>query len=109
MTPPVGVVGASARAAVHSLARAGLSAWAVDLFADRDLARVAPCAVCPPDRYPAALPELARQFPPGPALYTGGLENHPAVVGELAADRELWGNPPDRLERVREPFRSCPP
>jgi predicted ATP-grasp superfamily ATP-dependent carboligase len=108
MNPTVGVVGASARAAVHSLARAGLSAWAVDLFADRDLARVAPCAACPPDRYPAALPELARQFPPGPVLYTGGLENYPAVVAELAADRELWGNRPEVLERVRDPFQLFP-
>ncbi|HJZ56940.1 MAG TPA: ATP-grasp domain-containing protein [Gemmataceae bacterium] len=108
MNPTVGVVGASARAAVHSLARAGLSAWAVDLFADRDLALVATCARCPPDRYPAALPELARQFPPGPVLYTGGLENHPRVVAELATDRELWGNPPEVLERVRDPQRVFP-
>ena len=33
------MVGASARAAVHSLLRAGYSAWAVDLFGDRDLKR----------------------------------------------------------------------
>lgn len=102
--PPTGVVGASARAAVHSLARAGLAAWAVDLFADRDLKRVAACAVCPFPGYPAALPRLAAQFPPGPVLYTGGLENHPHVVAELAAARDLWGNPPAVLERVRDPY-----
>jgi predicted ATP-grasp superfamily ATP-dependent carboligase len=106
--PRVGVVGASARAAVHSLARAGFTAWAVDLFADRDLTRVAPCAVCPPDSYPDAIPGLAAQFPPGPVLYTGGLENHPHVIAELAATRELWGNPPDVLERVRDPHRLFP-
>jgi predicted ATP-grasp superfamily ATP-dependent carboligase len=105
MTPAVGVVGASARAAVHSLARAGYSAWAVDLFADRDLARIAPCVACPMADYPAALPRLAAAFPPGPVLYTGGLENHPAVVAELSARRELWGNPPDVLEAVRNPHR----
>ena len=105
---PCGVVGASARAAVHSLARAGYLAWAVDQFADRDLTRVAACAVCPPDRYPAALPELAAQFPPGPVLYTGGLENHPHVVAELARTRELWGNPPEVLARVRDPFALFP-
>ena len=104
----IGVVGASARAAVHSLARAGLSAWAVDLFGDRDLARVAPCAVCSFVDYPAALPRLAAEFPPGPVLYTGGLENHPTVVAELAATRKLWGNTPDVLERVRDPFRLFP-
>ncbi|MBN9121121.1 MAG: ATP-grasp domain-containing protein [Planctomycetes bacterium] len=78
--------------------------WAVDLFADRDLARVAKCVVCPADVYPDAIPALASQFPPGPVLYTGGLENHPRVVAELAAQRELWGNTPDVLERVRDPF-----
>jgi predicted ATP-grasp superfamily ATP-dependent carboligase len=102
------VVGASARAAVHSLARAGLSASSVDLFADRDLKRVAECAVCPMDRYPEAIPELAAQFPPGPVLYTGGLENYPHVIGELAAVRELWGNPPEVLARVRDPFTLFP-
>ncbi|MBA4066448.1 MAG: hypothetical protein C0501_22595 [Isosphaera sp.] len=104
----VGVVGASARAAVHSLARAGYPAWAVDLFADRDLARVAPCAACPWDEYPTALPRLASQFPPGPVLYTGGLENHPDIVAGLAAARELWGNPPAVLELVRDPHRLFP-
>lgn len=99
----VGVVGASARAAVQSLARAGYAAWAVDQFGDRDLARVAPCAVCPPGEYPDALPRLAAQFPPGPVLYTGGLENHPHIVAQLAQTRELWGNPPDVLARVRDP------
>ncbi|MBP3956559.1 ATP-grasp domain-containing protein [Gemmata sp. G18] len=100
----VGVIGASARSAVHSLARAGFRAWAVDQFADRDLKRVAACAVCPHDRYPDALPELAAQFPPGPVLYTGGLENHPHIVAEIARTRELWGNPPEVLARVRDPF-----
>ena len=104
----VGVVGASARAAVHSLARAGVEAWAVDQFADRDLTRVAECALCPPGRYPDALPELAARFPPGPVLYTGGLENHPHVVAELSRSRELWGNPPEVLARVRDPFALFP-
>lgn len=104
----VGVVGASARAAVHSLLRAGLKAWAVDLFGDRDLQMVAPCAVCPLDEYPAALPRLAAQFPPGPVMYTGGLENYPAVVAELARTREVWGTALEALERVRDPHNLFP-
>ncbi len=99
------MVGASARAAVHSLARAGNEAWAVDQFCDRDLARVAPCARS--INYPDDIPELAKQFPPGPVLYTGGLENHPHTVAELARTRELWGNPPDVLARVRDPHSSA--
>lgn len=101
----VGVVGASARAAVHSLARAGFSAWAVDLFADRDLARIAPCKVCPATSYPDALPELARDFPRSQILYTGGLENYPQVLAGLADDHELWGNPPSVTQLVRDPIR----
>lgn len=99
----VGVVGASARAAAMSLVRAGFEPWAVDLFADRDLRRVAPVVRCPLADYPAALPDLAEQFPPGPVLYTGGLENHPEVVAELARRRELWGVGPDVLRTVRQP------
>lgn len=106
--PAVGVVGASARAAVHSLARAGFGAWAVDLFGDRDLTRVAPCAVCPLDDYPRAIPHLAEQFPSGPVMYTGGLENHPNVVAELARGRELLGAAPELLEQVRDPWRLFP-
>jgi predicted ATP-grasp superfamily ATP-dependent carboligase len=101
----VGVVGASARAAVGSLLRAGFAAWAADLFTDRDLKRTAPCARCPADDYPDALPRLADTFPPGPVIYTGGLENRPDVVRDLAARRPLWGNPPAVLEAVRDPFR----
>lgn len=101
----VGVVGASARAAVGSLRRAGFAAWAADLFADRDLRRAAACVRCPAADYPDALPRLADAFPPGPVLYTGGLENRPDVVRELAARHPLWGNPPEVLEAVRDPFR----
>lgn len=99
------MVGASARAAVGSLLRAGFDAWAVDLFADRDLRRMAPCVRCPLGGYPAALPARCDPFPPGPVLYTGGLENYPDVVRELARRRPLWGNGPDVLDRVRDPFR----
>lgn len=108
MTPSgattVGVVGASARAAVGSLRRAGFAAWAVDLFADRDLRRTAPCVRCPAADYPEALPRLADAFPPGPVVYTGGLENRPDVVRDLAARRPLWGNPPDVIAAARDPF-----
>src|SRR5262245_37140002 len=103
--PTGGVVGAGARAPVGSLLRAGFAAWAVDLFADRDLRRMAPCIRCPTDDYPDALPRLADAFPPGPVMYTGGLENRPDVVHELGARRPLWGNPPDVLAAVRDPFR----
>jgi predicted ATP-grasp superfamily ATP-dependent carboligase len=100
---PVGVVGASARAAVMSLMRAGFRAWAIDLFADRDLQRLAPVRRCPIDDFPQAIPALAGQFPPGPVLYTGGLENYPEVIAALATEREVWGCPADVLPTLRDP------
>lgn len=99
----IGVVGASARAAVMTLARAGHSCWAVDLFNDRDLKRIAPCARCPLDHFPHAIPALAERFPSGPVMYTGGIENHPDVIAELSRLRELLGNGPDAVKRVRDP------
>lgn len=100
----IGVVGASARAAAASIRRAGMQAWAVDLFGDRDLLRIAASRRCPFEDYPHGLVELASQFPPGPFLYTGGLENHPDTIARLAESRPLLGNPPAVLAKVRDPF-----
>lgn len=100
----IGVVGASVRAAVASLQRAGFEAWAVDQFCDRDLSRQAASTRCPFEQYPAILSDLAATFPPGPVLYTGGLENEPAIVDRLAATRPLWGNSSGVLAKVRDPF-----
>ena len=104
---PLGIVGASARTADTAAARAGFAPWAIDLFADRDLRRIAPTVRCPMDEYPAALPRLVEEMPPGPVMYTGGLENHPDVVRELAARRELWGNDAATLKFGRIPHLLC--
>jgi predicted ATP-grasp superfamily ATP-dependent carboligase len=100
----IGVVGASARAAVMTLARAGRQCWAVDLFNDRDLKRLAPCVRCSFGDFPHAIPALAAQFPPGPVMYTGGLENHPDVIAELSRSRELLGNDAEAVRRARDPL-----
>lgn len=96
------IVGASARAAAQSAQRAGWEVAAVDLFADEDLK-----ATCPTWRasdYPHGLTKAAAQAPPGPWLYTGGLENHPEVVAAISAQRELLGNGPAVLRACRDPF-----
>ena len=99
------ILGASARAAAASARRAGLEPFAVDLFADRDTQLLCEQVWrCPPDEYPAGLFRLAEQVPPMPWMYTGGLENYPDLVGELAGRRELWGNGPDVLRTVRDPW-----
>ncbi len=36
-------------------------------------------------------------------MYTGGLENYPDLVGQLAKVRPLWGNPAGVIQRVRQP------
>lgn len=104
MSDRVLILGASVRAAAASARRAGLTPFGVDLFADRDTAELCEhVARCPLADYPRGLFDLARRLPPMPWFYTGGLENHPELVSELATERELWGVGTDVLRRVRDP------
>jgi uncharacterized protein len=96
------IFGASARAAAFSALRAGLEPWCVDLFADADLRGRCPAMRLPGD-YPQGFALVERDLPPGPWLYTGGLENHPLLVAEVAARRPLWGNDAHVLRRCRQP------
>jgi predicted ATP-grasp superfamily ATP-dependent carboligase len=96
------IVGASARAAAQSAHRAGFAVTAIDLFADADLAACARAIRC--DDYPRGLLALSREAPPGPWMYTGGLENHPNVVSAISAERPLWGNRAEVLRKVRDPI-----
>jgi predicted ATP-grasp superfamily ATP-dependent carboligase len=83
--------------------RAGLRPWCTDLFRDADLQARCPGVVLPRGRYPQGFLEAAEQAPPGPWMYTGALENHPALVQELARQRPLWGNDAPVLAVVRSP------
>src|SRR5262249_51922446 len=97
------IVGASARAAAFSALRAGLAPWCADLFADADLAARCPAIAVPPDQYPHCLPKILRNAPPGPWMFTGGLENRPRLIERIARDRPLWGCPPEALRAARDP------
>ncbi len=97
------IVGGSARAAAFSAVRAGFSVRAADRFADADLCRI--CRAVRIDDYSAGLAEVLRGSHPGGWLYTGALENCPALVNTLARIRPLWGNSADVLRRVRHPQR----
>lgn len=101
---PLLILGVSVRAAAMSAVRAGLRPYAIDLFADRDLDRLCPTVRVDPADYPRGLFAAARSAPPGPWMYTGGLENFPELIDALAAERPLWGNPGAVLRRVRDPF-----
>jgi predicted ATP-grasp superfamily ATP-dependent carboligase len=105
VTPDLIIVGASVRAAAASAIRAGYMPWCIDLFADADLqAMVADVHRCPFADYPRRLPDFLSGAPAAPWMYTGALENHPRLVGEMAEISPLWGNGPDALRASRSPF-----
>lgn len=104
MADRVLILGASARAAAAAARRAGLDPFAIDLFADADTEQICDCLRCPPDCYPEGLFELARQAPPMPWMYTGGLENYPDLIDDLSRSRTLLGNPSHLIENVRNPY-----
>src|SRR4051812_3998717 len=95
------VLGASARAAAFSIRRAGYQTYAIDLFADRDLAEICPAIKI--RRYPHDFLASLAAAPHAPWIYMGGLENHPRLVDRLGEVRPLLGNGGDVLRRVRDP------
>jgi len=103
MTTQVMILGASVRAAAFSARRAGYEPAAADRFADYDLR--ARCDVAAVTDYPRGLQRVAQQWPGLPWMYTGALENEPALVDALSRGRDLWGNPGRVLCQVRSPAR----
>jgi predicted ATP-grasp superfamily ATP-dependent carboligase len=101
--PQVLILGASTRAAAHSAIRAGLSPVCGDLFADLDLRACARVLELP--NYPRGLIAAAATAPGVPWIYTGGLENHPEIVGPISQSHLLWGNSAEVLSRIRDPWR----
>jgi predicted ATP-grasp superfamily ATP-dependent carboligase len=98
------IVGASGRAAAGSALRAGFEPVVLDLFADADTQRLCDVRKLPMSDYPHGFVELARQLPPMPWMYTGGLENYPHVVEIISATRPLRGVLAENLETVRDPL-----
>jgi predicted ATP-grasp superfamily ATP-dependent carboligase len=102
MTPHLLIFGASARAAAFSALRSGLHPWCLDLFADIDLRNR--CSVSRlTGRYPHSFLDHIDAAPPGPWMYTGGVENWPRLVRRMAERRSLWGNSTASLTRARNP------
>jgi uncharacterized protein len=99
------LVGASVRAAAMSARRAGFTPWCIDLFCDSDLRQLTRNAYrCPAGEWPQGLLPILKDAPQAPWIYTGGLENHPNLIRELAEVRPLWGNGPNELLKSRSPF-----
>ncbi len=102
LEPDVLLVGVSTRAAAFSARRAGFMPLCIDQFSDTDLQAAASTLRAP--EFPEQVTQLAVQVPPIPVIYGGGCENQPELLEQLARQRPLWGNPPEILRRVRNPF-----
>jgi hypothetical protein len=102
------IAGASTRAAAESAARAGFEVTALDAYADLDQHPSVRAVSIPRDLdkpfSPRAGAEAARAFDADAVVYLSSFENDPDAVARLAEGRCLWGNPPDVLRRVRDPF-----
>ncbi|RPI80640.1 MAG: ATP-grasp domain-containing protein, partial [Planctomycetaceae bacterium] len=101
--PSLLILGASVRAAAQSALRAGFDPTCADRYADSDLracARVLPVA-----DFPAGLWHALRNTASVPWIYTGSLENHPALLQRIARDHPLLGTPAEVVRAVRDPVR----
>ncbi|MFM7149072.1 MAG: ATP-grasp domain-containing protein, partial [Gemmataceae bacterium] len=96
------IVGASVRAVAFSALRAGFHPWCVDLFSDLDLARSC-SSIQLTDSYPNGFLTVIKEAPDAPWIYTGGLENYPKLVGQMANYRHLLGNNAKELRKSRHP------
>ncbi|MEN9673542.1 MAG: hypothetical protein RL553_1807 [Planctomycetota bacterium] len=94
------LIGASVRALAFSCIRAGYKPWCIDLYADEDLTKN-----CPTTRitksFPNEISDLIKTAPKAPILYTGGLENHSALLHYLSAQRTILGITGTTLAKLR--------
>ena len=101
------------RAAAFTALRCGLRPRCVDCFADRDLAAVCPVERVEPENvylgferfFTTSSHSLHRgPMETSPWFYTGGLENHPALVERISRRHHLWGVGDEVLSAVRNPI-----
>ena len=102
------IAGVSTRAAAQSAAHAGFEVTALDGFADLDQASSVRALSVTRDfgmRFTAhAAARASRTIDCDAVAYLSNVDNHPRAVARLAAGRALWGNTPEVLRRVRDPF-----
>ncbi len=98
------LIGASVRAAAFSALRAGLRPWCADLFGDLDLRQRCPVLVVPSREYPRGFLNLLSAVPSAPWMFTGALENHPALISHLAGRLPLWAGSLPQLVQLRVPL-----
>ena len=109
LTPHVLVCGTSTRAAAASAARAGFQVTALDAFADRDqhpsVRALSTSRDFATGSTASAMARAAASIEADAVVYLSPFENHPRAAATLAAGRTLWGNSPEALRRVRDPFQ----
>ena len=94
------LIGASVRALAFSCIRAGYNPWCIDLYADEDLAKNCPTTLITKS-FPNEISDLIKTAPVAPILYTGGLENHSALLHSLSAERTVLGITGNTLTNLR--------
>lgn len=98
------IAGASVRAASASASRAGLSVLAMDAFGDRDTHFIAARCHRVGD-YPAGIRCIAPGYPSVPWMFTGALENRPALLAWWRQRAPCWGIAPQAIMMLRDPWR----
>jgi predicted ATP-grasp superfamily ATP-dependent carboligase len=102
------IAGVSCRAAAESAALAGFDVTAIDAFGDLDQHPLVRALSVPRDfgaRFTAtAAARAAGSIESDAAVYLSNFENYSKAVSSLGSGRELWGNPPSVLRRVRDPL-----
>lgn len=94
------LIGASVRALAFSCIRAGYKPWCIDLYADEDLTKNCPTTLITKS-FPDEISDLVKTAPKVPILYTGGLENHSALLHLLSAQRTILGITGSTLYNLR--------
>ena len=94
------LIGASVRALAFSCIRAGYKPWCIDLYADEDLTKNCPTTLITKS-FPNQITDLIKSAPMAPILFTGGLENHPALLDLLSAQRTVLGITGNTLVNLR--------
>ena len=94
------LIGASVRALAFSCIRAGYNPWCIDLYADEDLTKNCPTTLITKS-FPDEISDLIKTAPKVPILYTGGLENHSALLQSLSAERTVLGITGNTLTNLR--------
>ena len=100
---PLIIVGSSVRAAAQSAVRAGFRPWCIDQFGDRDLVEISDNVHTVAD-WPNEIESKIQSFPQAEWVYTGALENRPALIERLSQLRPLCGCNLETLSRLRDPF-----